>query len=139
MAQLISWSISPSRSAQVAWIADTNYTDNRKGTGNRTQHQLELEIENMGGHLNAYTSVRMPTKQASMRLTKSSARTLYTTRSRSTTTFPKPSTFSQISSRIRNSSPPPLNGNEMSSSESKKRSTSSLKRLSSTTYTPQHT
>ncbi|KIX07584.1 mitochondrial-processing peptidase subunit beta [Rhinocladiella mackenziei CBS 650.93] len=27
-----------------------------KGTGNRTQHQLELEIENMGGHLNAYTS-----------------------------------------------------------------------------------
>lgn len=28
-----------------------------KGTGNRTQHQLELEIENMGGHLNAYTSV----------------------------------------------------------------------------------
>ncbi|OCT47534.1 Mitochondrial-processing peptidase subunit beta [Cladophialophora carrionii] len=27
-----------------------------KGTGRRTQHQLELEIENMGGHLNAYTS-----------------------------------------------------------------------------------
>ncbi|KAH8813237.1 mitochondrial processing peptidase beta subunit mitochondrial precursor [Xylogone sp. PMI_703] len=27
-----------------------------KGTANRTQHQLELEIENMGGHLNAYTS-----------------------------------------------------------------------------------
>jgi len=27
-----------------------------KGTGNRTQQQLELEIENMGGHLNAYTS-----------------------------------------------------------------------------------
>ncbi|TEY67263.1 hypothetical protein BOTCAL_0128g00240 [Botryotinia calthae] len=27
-----------------------------KGTSNRTQHQLELEIENMGGHLNAYTS-----------------------------------------------------------------------------------
>ncbi|KAI4146847.1 MAG: hypothetical protein LQ340_005787 [Diploschistes diacapsis] len=27
-----------------------------KGTTNRTQHQLELEIENMGGHLNAYTS-----------------------------------------------------------------------------------
>ncbi|MCJ1361797.1 hypothetical protein MMC16_000897 [Acarospora aff. strigata] len=27
-----------------------------KGTQNRTQHQLELEIENMGGHLNAYTS-----------------------------------------------------------------------------------
>jgi len=27
-----------------------------KGTGSRTQHQLELEIENMGGHLNAYTS-----------------------------------------------------------------------------------
>ncbi|KAI9805838.1 MAG: hypothetical protein M1825_000452 [Sarcosagium campestre] len=27
-----------------------------KGTKNRTQHQLELEIENMGGHLNAYTS-----------------------------------------------------------------------------------
>jgi processing peptidase subunit beta len=28
-----------------------------QGTSNRTQHQLELEIENMGGHLNAYTSV----------------------------------------------------------------------------------
>ncbi|KAM0520909.1 hypothetical protein ACHAP9_005255 [Verticillium nonalfalfae] len=27
-----------------------------KGTSNRTQQQLELEIENMGGHLNAYTS-----------------------------------------------------------------------------------
>ncbi|KAJ9132971.1 processing enhancing protein precursor [Pleurostoma richardsiae] len=27
-----------------------------KGTSNRTQHQLELEIENMGAHLNAYTS-----------------------------------------------------------------------------------
>eukprot|EP00538_Stauroneis_constricta_P004623 CAMPEP_0119561226 /NCGR_PEP_ID=MMETSP1352-20130426/17040_1 /TAXON_ID=265584 /ORGANISM="Stauroneis constricta, Strain CCMP1120" /LENGTH=477 /DNA_ID=CAMNT_0007609389 /DNA_START=4 /DNA_END=1437 /DNA_ORIENTATION=+ len=27
-----------------------------KGTSKRTQEQLELEIENMGGHLNAYTS-----------------------------------------------------------------------------------
>jgi len=27
-----------------------------KGTGKRTQHQMEVEIENMGGHLNAYTS-----------------------------------------------------------------------------------
>mmetsp|Transcript_1161 Transcript_1161/g.1315 ORF Transcript_1161/g.1315 Transcript_1161/m.1315 type:complete len:463 (-) Transcript_1161:149-1537(-) len=27
-----------------------------KGTQNRTQRQLEVEIENMGGHLNAYTS-----------------------------------------------------------------------------------
>uniref|UniRef100_A0A7S0STA1 mitochondrial processing peptidase n=1 Tax=Chromulina nebulosa TaxID=96789 RepID=A0A7S0STA1_9STRA len=27
-----------------------------KGTANRTQQQLEIEIENMGGHLNAYTS-----------------------------------------------------------------------------------
>ncbi|KAL9115843.1 MAG: hypothetical protein Q9227_000211 [Pyrenula ochraceoflavens] len=27
-----------------------------KGTNRRTQHQLELEIENMGAHLNAYTS-----------------------------------------------------------------------------------
>ncbi|KAI9753849.1 MAG: hypothetical protein M4579_004977 [Chaenotheca gracillima] len=27
-----------------------------KGTKKRSQHQLELEIENMGGHLNAYTS-----------------------------------------------------------------------------------
>lgn len=31
-----------------------------QGTANRTQQQLELEIENMGGHLNAYTSVRAP-------------------------------------------------------------------------------
>jgi hypothetical protein len=29
-----------------------------QGTQKRTQQQLELEIENMGGHLNAYTSVR---------------------------------------------------------------------------------
>lgn len=28
-----------------------------QGTNRRNQHQLELEIENMGGHLNAYTSV----------------------------------------------------------------------------------
>lgn len=28
-----------------------------KGTQKRSQSQLELEIENMGGHLNAYTSV----------------------------------------------------------------------------------
>jgi processing peptidase subunit beta len=27
-----------------------------KGTGRRTQHALELEVENMGAHLNAYTS-----------------------------------------------------------------------------------
>ena len=27
-----------------------------KGTKSRTQRQLEVEIENMGGHLNAYTS-----------------------------------------------------------------------------------
>ncbi|AOW00656.1 YALI0A14806p [Yarrowia lipolytica CLIB122] len=27
-----------------------------KGTDKRSQHQLELDIENMGGHLNAYTS-----------------------------------------------------------------------------------
>ena len=27
-----------------------------KGTKNRTQKQLEIEIENMGAHLNAYTS-----------------------------------------------------------------------------------
>ena len=27
-----------------------------KGTSSRTQRQLEIEIENMGGHLNAYTS-----------------------------------------------------------------------------------
>lgn len=31
-----------------------------QGTNKRTQHQLEKEIENMGGHLNAYTSVRKP-------------------------------------------------------------------------------
>ena len=29
-----------------------------QGTSKRTQQQLELEIENMGAHLNAYTSVR---------------------------------------------------------------------------------
>lgn len=30
-----------------------------KGTSRRTQQQLELEIENMGAHLNAYTSVSL--------------------------------------------------------------------------------
>lgn len=29
---------------------------NKKGTKRRTQTQLELEVENMGAHLNAYTS-----------------------------------------------------------------------------------
>lgn len=27
-----------------------------KGTGRRSQHALELEVENLGAHLNAYTS-----------------------------------------------------------------------------------
>lgn len=27
-----------------------------QGTGKRSQHQLELEVENLGAHLNAYTS-----------------------------------------------------------------------------------
>ena len=27
-----------------------------KGTAKRSKHDLETEIENMGGHLNAYTS-----------------------------------------------------------------------------------
>lgn len=27
-----------------------------KGTGKRSQHALELEVENLGAHLNAYTS-----------------------------------------------------------------------------------
>ena len=30
--------------------------ENVQGTSKRTQAQLELEIENMGAHLNAYTS-----------------------------------------------------------------------------------
>jgi hypothetical protein len=35
-------------------------SDCLQGTNNRSRHQLELEIENMGGHLNAYTSVSDP-------------------------------------------------------------------------------
>jgi hypothetical protein len=31
----------------------------RQGTTSRTQADLEIEIENMGGHLNAYTSREM--------------------------------------------------------------------------------
>ena len=27
-----------------------------QGTTNRSQHELEIEVENMGAHLNAYTS-----------------------------------------------------------------------------------
>ena len=40
--------------------AGRQYADaeTKQGTQKRTQQQLELEIENMGGHLNAYTSVR---------------------------------------------------------------------------------
>jgi processing peptidase subunit beta len=35
-----------------------------KGTSNRNQRQLEEEIENMGGHLNAYTSREQTTYYA---------------------------------------------------------------------------
>lgn len=35
-----------------------------KGTSNRTQHGLEVEIENLGGHLNAYTSREQTVYQA---------------------------------------------------------------------------
>ena len=87
-----------------------NLTDHPKGTGNRTQHQLELEIENMGGHLNAYTSVRIPMLLAATRLTTPSARTLFTTQSHSTTTSQRQSTSSQTFSRILNSNPPQSNG-----------------------------
>jgi hypothetical protein len=57
MAQLISLSISPLRfvrdyTRRILWKLNE-----LQGTGRRSQHQLELEIENMGGHLNAYTSV----------------------------------------------------------------------------------
>jgi hypothetical protein len=38
---------------EIAWTVLTF----EKGTNRRSQHDLELEIENMGGHLNAYTSV----------------------------------------------------------------------------------
>lgn len=39
------------RHGHVTWLTIA------QGTQKRTQQQLELEIENMGGHLNAYTSV----------------------------------------------------------------------------------
>src|SRR5271155_3299810 len=51
-----SLSISPSRSEDYA-NKDDIPINTTQGTNKRTQHQLELEIENMGGHLNAYTSV----------------------------------------------------------------------------------
>lgn len=41
----------------------------RKGTANRTQQQLELEIENLGAHLNAYTSVCRVTPLSSENIT----------------------------------------------------------------------
>ena len=49
-----------------------------QGTTKRTQQQLELEIENMGAHLNAYTSVRQssfPTLRLSSLTLANSART----------------------------------------------------------------
>jgi len=57
MAQLTSWNISHSRSVRRRYRSEGALSDNYQGTQQRTQHQLELEIENMGGHLNAYTSV----------------------------------------------------------------------------------
>lgn len=36
----------------TSWSGMTHF----QGTSNRTQMELELEIENMGAHLNAYTS-----------------------------------------------------------------------------------
>ncbi len=44
--------------ARYSLLGDLEANCILKGTQSRTQHQLELEIENMGGHLNAYTSVR---------------------------------------------------------------------------------
>ena len=72
-----------------------------KGTNKRSQHQLELEIENMGGHLNAYTSV-WPCACHHQPLTYlCSGRTLSTMPNPSTPTFRKRSTFYLISYKIR--------------------------------------
>ena len=57
MAQHTFWSILPLRYAAITSIRVGVITDRIQGTQSRTQQQLELEIENMGGHLNAYTSV----------------------------------------------------------------------------------
>jgi processing peptidase subunit beta len=48
-----SWSTWPSRLAQCSSIS---FDSLLQGTGKRSQTQLELEVENMGAHLNAYTS-----------------------------------------------------------------------------------
>ena len=53
----ISWSIWLSRHENPHATFEFMAHQDFQGTKNRTQQQLELEIENMGGHLNAYTSV----------------------------------------------------------------------------------
>ena len=61
MALPISWNIWPSRSGSCLENGMVRLTTVLQGTTSRTQQQLELEIENMGGHLNAYTSVYLRT------------------------------------------------------------------------------
>lgn len=58
MELLTSLSILPSRYACHQIAKHSMYSRYFQGTNKRSQQQLELEIENMGGHLNAYTSVR---------------------------------------------------------------------------------
>ena len=41
----------------LEWVSSLVVLRIAQGTQKRSQSQLELEIENMGGHLNAYTSV----------------------------------------------------------------------------------
>ena len=49
----------PGVDKQVMRVNTVNFNLNNlciQGTAKRSQHDLELEIENMGAHLNAYTS-----------------------------------------------------------------------------------
>lgn len=110
-----------------------------KGTQKRSQSQLELEIENMGGHLNAYTSVS-GSSAAGMQhlLTLDSAKTPSTTLNLSTRTSQILSTSFPTSSRTPSLSLLPLSASVMSFLGNRRRSTSSSRRLCSITYTPRH-
>lgn len=120
-----------------------------KGTAKRSQQQLELEIENMGGHLNAYTSVGLffqpipsqwahPGGKKKFEAAKTffSVRTPSTSPRLSTPTFPRPSIFCPISCKTPSSSRLPSSASATSFSESPRRLRSRLRRLSLTTCTP---
>ncbi len=114
MERLTSWNIWLSRYNRSHDVARRNMAQKIQGTNRRSQHQLELEIENMGGHLNAYTSVGKNCAWVGFSTNiRFSVRILSTTRSPSIPTWERLLISSPIFSRTPSWNPPQSNGNEM--------------------------